>query len=82
MGLPLVEFRKEYQRQDTIFAGLSVRFPGVTILDPSDLFVTNNLCRVVVGGKALYCDDNHVSTDGAMLLRPLFEPIFQGIKKN
>jgi hypothetical protein len=35
----------------------------------------------VKDGKALYCDDNHLTVAGAMLLRPLFEPIFGDAKK-
>jgi len=50
-GLPLAEYRKEYQRQNPIFEGLATKFPGVTVLDPTDLFATNNLCRVEDGGK-------------------------------
>ena len=84
LGLPLSEYRKEFQRQNPIFNGLTLKFPDVTILDPTDFFVNSSkhLCRVVDGDTALYADHNHVSTAGAMLLRPLFEPIFEGIKKN
>jgi hypothetical protein len=83
VGLPLAEYRKEFQRQDPIFEGLATEFPGVTVLDPTSLFVgSKNLCRVVEGGKALYCDDYHLSAAGAMLLRPLFEPIFRGMGKS
>ena len=41
-----------------------------------------NLCRVAEGGKSLYCDKHHLSVAGAMVLRPLFEPIFRGINKS
>ena len=81
-GLPLAEYRKEFQGQDPIFQGLATKFPSVTVLDPSDLFVgPKNLCRVAEGGKALYCDITHLSVAGAMVLRPLFEPIFRGMGK-
>ena len=40
------------------------------------------MCRVAEGGKALYWDDHHVTTTGAMRLRPLFEPVFAGLGKN
>ena len=80
LGLPLAEHREAYCLQDPIFDGLAPKFPGVTILDPTDLFVsTNSLCRVAEGGKALYCDTGHLTVAGAMELRPLFEPIFGGM---
>ncbi len=83
LGLPLSQYRSAFLRQNPIFEELAVQFPDVTILDPAIIFAnhTNNICRVITNGNALYTDDNHLSTSGAMLLRPLFEPIFSGIKK-
>jgi peptidoglycan/LPS O-acetylase OafA/YrhL len=82
LGLPLAEYRAEFQHQDPVFQGLTRLFPQVTVLDPTDLFVsTNNLCRVESGGKALYCDKDHLTVAGAMLLRPLFEPIFANMSE-
>ena len=78
-GSPLAEIRKESQRQDTIFEGLGTLFPNVTVLDPVPLFVdTPGRCRVAQGGKALFRDSDHLSVAGAMLLRPLFQPIIEG----
>ena len=83
LGLPLAEQREAYRLQDPIFEGLATKFPGVTVLDPTDLFVSpKNLCRVAEGGKALYCDTEHLTVAGAMVLRPLFEPIFGGMGKS
>ena len=80
LGLPLAEQREAQRLQDPIFEGLATKFPGVTVLDPTDLFVSpNNLCRMAEGGKALYCDTGHLTVAGAMVLRPLFEPIFLAI---
>jgi peptidoglycan/LPS O-acetylase OafA/YrhL len=81
LGLPLKEHLQEFQRQSPIFEGISTQYPGVTILDATDLLVTTDLCRVWKDGNALYCDDNHLTTAGAMLLRPLFEPIVGNAKK-
>jgi hypothetical protein len=81
LGLPLTEHHKAQRRQDQIFGGVSA--PGVTVLDPTDLFVSpKNLCRVAEGGKSLYRDKDHLSVAGAMMLRPLFEPIFERIVKS
>ena len=80
LGLPLEEHRKEFQRQCPIFEGIDSHHQNVTILDPTDLFVSHmSLCRVAKGGKALYFDEDHLTVAGAMLLRPLFEPLFGSI---
>ena len=81
LGLPVKEHLQEFRRQSPIYEGISTRFPSVTILDPTDLLVTNDLCGVLKNSQALYCDDNHLTVAGAMLLRPLFEPIFVDDKK-
>ena len=84
LGVPLTEQREASRLVDPIFEGLATEFPGVTVLDPTELFVrpkAKNLCRVAEGGKALYCDTAHLTVAGAMLLRPLFEPIFRGMGK-
>ena len=81
IGLPLAEYQKEFKRQNPIFEGLAAKYAGITVLDPTYFLVSsNNLCRVVEGGKPLYCDNSHLTATGAMLLRPLFEPIFVGVK--
>jgi hypothetical protein len=83
LGRPLAEQRKESQLQDPIFEGLATKFSNVTILDPTGLFVdASNRCRVAKDGKALYLDTDHVNVAGAMMLRPLFEPVFEGIGKS
>jgi hypothetical protein len=80
LGLPLADHREVCRREDQIFEGVST--PSIVVLDPTDLYVSpTDLCRVAEGGKALYWDDNHLTTHGAMVLRPLFEPIFEGIRR-
>jgi peptidoglycan/LPS O-acetylase OafA/YrhL len=78
VGLPLAEHREASRRMDPIFS--EVASPDVVILDPAGLFVNRaGLCRAAEGGKALYRDSNHLTVLGAMLLRPLFEPIIERI---
>lgn len=78
IGIPLFEYQSDFRAQDTIFKGLPEEFTTVTLLDPSNFFVTSrDLCRVELNGKPLYCDESHLSSTGAHLLRPLFEPIFR-----
>jgi len=83
LGLPIAAYRSACQRQNPIFEDLTKQFPCVTILDPTPYFVdpSNDICRVIAHNTALYTDDNHLSSSGAMILRPLFEPIFVGIKE-
>lgn len=78
LGRPLVEHRDEMRPTEPVFAGISS--PNVVFFDPTDLFTTPaGRCRVAADGNALYRDDHHLSTHGAMRLRPMFEPIFEKI---
>jgi len=82
LGVPIEEHRQEFQRQNPIFTELSTEFPSVTVLDPTEFFVNQRLlCRVADKGNALFCDQSHLSVAGAMLLRPLFVPIFTELGK-
>ncbi len=82
LGRLLSEQRKEAQSQDPIFEGLATKFQNVTVLEPTELFVdTLGRCRVAKDGKAIYLDTDHVNVAGAMMLRPLFEPILENIGK-
>jgi len=76
LGLPLREQLVASQRRDQIFDGISA--PRLTVLDPTPWFLdASSRCRVAQNGRSLYYDDHHLSIAGAMLLRPLFEPIFE-----
>jgi len=81
LGLPLIDHSKSAELQRHLFEGISI--PGVSILKPEQFFLnSNNRYRIVKDGKALYCDATHLTPAGAMLLRPLFEPIVQYISDN
>lgn len=41
------------------------RLPGVTLLDPAAAVCDASSCHPVIGGQALYFDDNHLSVAGA-----------------
>jgi hypothetical protein len=82
LGLTPAEQRAQSMRQDPIFEGLAKGSSRVTVLDPTTFFEdTTGRCRVAKDGKALYFDSDHVSVAGAMMLQPLFEPIFGGVGK-
>lgn len=75
MGLPLQDHLKSYTRQEPIFEGLAGN--GVILLDPTPYFIgPSGLCLAVKDGQVLYHDSHHLSIDGALRLRPLFEPLF------
>lgn len=51
---------------------------GVPVLDPAPYFLNRQgLYGVERDGKILYTDGDHLSVSGAMLLDPLFAPVFQ-----
>ena len=56
----------------------SVVQPGVEVIDPLPLLSHDNgHTKVSEGKRILYMDPNHVSKEGAFLLRPLFKPYFR-----
>ncbi|HEX4342646.1 MAG TPA: acyltransferase family protein [Verrucomicrobiae bacterium] len=61
---------------DEIFTQLSKT--GATVLDPATYFINSRgLYGVIKDDQVLYFDNDHLSVEGAALLAPLFEPIFQ-----
>jgi hypothetical protein len=51
---------------------------GATVVDPASYFLNRKgLYGIAKNGQILYSDDNHLTLEGARLLAPLFEPIFQ-----
>lgn len=51
---------------------------GVTVIDPLDVLShPNGHTKVHDGKKIFYSDDNHLSNDGSLALRPLFAPFFK-----
>lgn len=51
----------------------------VSLLSPQSILCDEEYCQIEQKGHALYFDDDHLSTLGASLLKPLFEQMF---KKN
>ena len=51
---------------------------GVIVIDPLDVLShPNGHTKVHDGKKIFYSDDNHLSNDGALALRPIFAPFFK-----
>ena len=76
---PLTTYYKYRQIQDKVFRDLS-SYDNVTLLDPMPLFLNGqNQLIAISGGKSLYFDGNHLTPAGTDRLRPMFEPIFEGM---
>ncbi len=78
-------FSLEYYQEDRSYEDRAlegITSVKATILDPKVFFISpDDRLIVVEGGKSLYKDGNHLSEDGAMKLRPMFEPIFDDLDK-
>jgi peptidoglycan/LPS O-acetylase OafA/YrhL len=75
---PFGPTRAEFDsRQGGVLAALAAvaRLPGVTVVYPADLLCAD-ACAVERAGVPLYIDDNHLSTTGLELVRPLLAPAF------
>jgi peptidoglycan/LPS O-acetylase OafA/YrhL len=71
----------EYHEANREIAGAfdQISRMGATVLDPTVYFLNNQgRYGVVKNDQVLYWDSNHLTVEGAELLAPLFEPIFQG----
>lgn len=75
VGLRLADHLADQHFEDQLFNGVTEL--GATVLDPVPVLGSDgDRCRVVQDGRPLFWDSHHLTTHGAMVLRPLFEPIF------
>lgn len=83
LGVSLEEYNKRNEEVLKILKDVEQEYEFVKLLDPTPFLLNGekNGFIVVKGGKSLYFDNNHLSNDGAALLKPLFEstPIFQNM---
>lgn len=74
LGVPLAEHLAMRKEADQLFE--VARRAGARVLDPIDYLVNDrDICMAVADGRALYVDRHHLTTFGAMRLKPLFEQI-------
>ena len=52
------------------------KYQNVVAIDPLPYLCDSEMCKVGEINKAYYWDNDHVNGNGAMKLRPLFEPFF------
>jgi hypothetical protein len=73
---PYDQISRRLAFQDDIFA----RVPTVRVLDSSsELCPNREPCRIAVDGHALYIDNNHLSTLGALSARSVLKPYFRAL---
>ncbi len=74
LGVPLEEHIAKRKATEELFE--TARAVGANVLDPADYLVNEqSVCMAVADDRALYVDYHHLTTYGAMRLKPLFEPI-------
>lgn len=77
LGLPGRDYQAQGASADRVFGQLAG--PGVTVVDPAPILMDEDgTCRIEADGYALYFDHHHLSTHGAMLLKPLFKAAMAG----
>ncbi len=72
VGMPLSEYRRSQAIVNKVFAALPAT---VSLIDPAKVLCKSGSCICAAGGMALYIDNNHLSTSGAMYLQDVFQLI-------
>jgi len=69
----------ESQFTDSEIDRLRTTWGYSSIIDPTDVLCTDSECTVARGGTEYYTDGNHLSIDGAALLKPQFYEALAGL---
>ena len=80
LGISRSEGLNHHQTANDIFD----RVPNdqATVLDPFPLFILeNDRTKIHDDGLSLYSDEDHLTAQGALFVRPIFEMIFKELKK-
>jgi peptidoglycan/LPS O-acetylase OafA/YrhL len=78
LGMPWEQYTRKRAREDVLLSGVSSATP--TSIDPGPWFyITGSRSRVELAGRALFVDDDHLSSYGAFALRPLLAPMIQEV---
>ncbi|MCR1765088.1 acyltransferase, partial [Pseudomonas aeruginosa] len=76
---PFAEHAARVAYVNALFDALAEGNPRVSVLDPSSVLCDGLDCFAERDGWSLYMDNNHLSTQGAHELGPLFEPMLQSL---
>ncbi len=75
LGMPQAEYAQASSVEDRLLGGALLH--GAAILDPKSVLVNQSgFCMVGKSGFSLYRDSDHLSSRGAMILKPLFSRIW------
>ncbi|KAB2661008.1 MAG: hypothetical protein DVB31_12990 [Verrucomicrobia bacterium] len=77
-SLQIEDTRSAWERRNAAFIAMRAEIEalGGRLLDPSPLFaMPDGKLAVERDGVVFYSDDNHLTTEGALLLAPLFETV-------
>lgn len=55
----------------------SLKSEQALVVYPSEILCNKDMCKVVLDGKPLYRDDDHLSTFGAWYISSIFAPVFK-----
>jgi len=76
--LVITQKRHRYENRELETEFDQIARLGATVLDPAPYFLDGKgFYRVDKNGQVLYCDKDHLSVEGAMMLAPLFESVFR-----
>jgi hypothetical protein len=76
IGITPKDHQEANRTMDDVFIRISKM--GATVLDPANYFLNRNgLYGIVKDNEVLYVDGQHLSVEGAKVLLPLFQPVFE-----
>lgn len=69
--------RQEHQRSNAlIVSAFGALAEKAELLDPAEVLCASGRCILVDSRRSLYSDANHLSPEGAMFVRPVFQRVF------
>lgn len=75
---PSIAEYNERQKDILLMLAELAKLQDVTLIHPeSRMFDEKGVCRIIVDGKLLYCDDDHLSSFGAHYVAPVFDRVFK-----
>lgn len=83
MGESVQAYETRTAKTKEVLDRLLQEFPDMHYIAPQPYFLNPQKTGydVVKGTTSLYADSNHLSTEGVLLLKPLFETVFASLLK-
>ena len=73
-SISLSDHLKNNEKSNAKINGEAIKYDNVIVIDPTPYLCDTERCKVGEINKAYYWDDDHLNGNGAVKLRPLFEP--------